>query len=234
MRHRRIRCGVLVAIAAAMLLASPGPQPLGPQPVEAQFDYKWCRVDRTIENRVRRVRGQVNTECGDECRFILPCHSAPWGNWGIASTYGGKIDGFQFAGWWPADGWLQWNSCTGRNIESEFNDGLGRQKSEPDDERVVHEWIEWYNAGYRNQDTCSVHLPSVRIDRDVELEHFELDGADFDDLVAILEYGDVYTPVTCSDAWNCSGMSDWYSATSTNGTGVSSEIRFTLQSSFSW
>lgn len=215
MKHHRIRRGVVPAvIATAMLLALTG-ELLASTAVGAQFDYAWCR---------------------DECRFILPCHSAPWGNWGVASTYGGKIDGYQFAGWKETGGdpWYQWNSCTGRNIESEFNDGPGHQKADPDDERIVHEWIDWYNAGYRNQDTCAKWLREVRIDRNVELDHYELDGADLDDFVATLEYGDVHTPITCSDAWNCSGTSDWYPATSTNGTGVSSEIRFKLQSSFSW
>ena len=131
------------------------------------------------------------------------------------------------------DPWLQWNSCTGRNIASEFNDGLGRQRANPDDERVVYQWTNWYNAGYRNRDSCADRLPEVRVDSDVEFEHFELDKFDRDDSVATLNYGDIETPITCSGRWNCSGTSNWYSAASTNGTGVSSEIRFKVRSSFS-
>ena len=235
MTYSRIRhAAVLSAILAPVLLALSGPQPLTPEAAEVLDGYNYCRVDYTIENRLRRVRGEVNTECGDECRFILPCHDPPWGNWGVKSAYGGKIDGFQFAGWWPADGWRQWNSCTGRRIESEFNDGLGRQKAAPDNERVVHTWDAYFNAGYRNRKGCDDWLPDVRTFRDVELDHYELDGADLDDFVATLEYGDVDIPVDCSSPFDCTGSSDWYSATSTNGTGVSSEIKFSLETSFSY
>ena len=80
MRLHRIRRGVvLAAIVTAVVLAVPGSRWLAPPPVEAQFDNAWCRVDVTVENRLRRVRGQVNTECG-ECR-LLWCHGSPWGNW---------------------------------------------------------------------------------------------------------------------------------------------------------
>lgn len=237
-RHRIRRGAILAATLAATLLATAGPQPHAPEAaeevVEVQDGYNYCRVDYTVKNRLRRVRGDVNTECGDECRFIFPCHTPPWGNWGVDSVYGGKIDGFQFAGWHPSDGWRQWNSCTGRQIESEFNDGFGRQKAAPDNERVVYTWYDYYNAGYRNRDACDDWLPEVRTFRDVELDHFELDGFDFDNFVATLEYGNVDISVECSSPFNCTGASDWYPATSTNGTGVSSEIQFSLETSFSY
>ncbi|HXG33909.1 MAG TPA: hypothetical protein VNJ11_11125, partial [Bryobacteraceae bacterium] len=39
-------------------------------------------------------------------------HSAPFGNWGVDSNYGTRVDGDQFQGWHYGDGHHQWNSCT--------------------------------------------------------------------------------------------------------------------------
>ena len=70
--------------------------------------------------------GPVSAECPGEG------HSAPFGNWGVTSNVGHKIDGHQFNGWcrnhrytdnWGESGecrgilgrrskWYQWNSCT--------------------------------------------------------------------------------------------------------------------------
>lgn len=66
--------------------------------------------------------GPVNTECPD------PLHSAPFGNWGVTSNFGHKLDGRQFEGWCNSNQeivdnngvrrrvcgnrWHEWNSCT--------------------------------------------------------------------------------------------------------------------------
>ena len=72
-------------------------------------------------NRNRRVFGPVHTECPGQL------HTAPFGNWGVASNFGGVRNGHQFQGWCHdtpicdnngncstdcRDGWYEWNSCT--------------------------------------------------------------------------------------------------------------------------
>ncbi len=44
-------------------------------------------------------------------------HSVPFGNWGVSSNVGSKIDGHQFQGWYPTcqvsgSTWVEWNSCS--------------------------------------------------------------------------------------------------------------------------
>ena len=69
-----------------------------------------CVVDLAVLNKNRTVSGDISAECPGNI-----FHSAPFGNWGVEldSIIGGpRRDGFQFSGWKPGDGWLQWNSCT--------------------------------------------------------------------------------------------------------------------------
>ena len=69
----------------------------------------YCTVTLKGQNRNRTVAGAVNVECG-----AWP-HSAPFGNWGVFSNYGGVKDTDQFRGWKWLDGpstKKQWNSCT--------------------------------------------------------------------------------------------------------------------------
>ncbi len=80
-----------------------------------------CRLSVAGLNRNRRVLGNVNAECPH------PLHSAPFGNWGVTSNFGPKINGHQFQGWCQnlrvcdnrgncfnacGDRWFEWNSCT--------------------------------------------------------------------------------------------------------------------------
>jgi len=80
-----------------------------------------CRLSVAGLNRERRVMGPVSAECPD------PLHTAPFGNWGVTSNFGGKLNGHQFQGWCHdiricendgacrnvcRDGWFEWNSCT--------------------------------------------------------------------------------------------------------------------------
>ncbi len=79
-----------------------------------------CRLQVSGLNRNRIGYGPFDQECS------WP-HSVPFGNWGVASNYGPKIDGYQFQGWCRGDyvcyndgdcgvrcngNWYEWNSCT--------------------------------------------------------------------------------------------------------------------------
>ena len=80
----------------------------------AQIAYEYCIVTVTGQNKNRKVDGALAVECGNECIAGF-CHSAPFGNWGVNSNYGGITDRDQFRGWKHLDGPYtkrQWNSCT--------------------------------------------------------------------------------------------------------------------------
>ncbi len=88
-----------------------------------------CQISYSGLNKARKVMGPVATECGHDGAWPPPGfpHSVPFGNWGVTSNIGHKIDGHQFNGWchnsWVCDndgncdthcqdGWYEWNSCT--------------------------------------------------------------------------------------------------------------------------
>lgn len=231
-RHDRIdhRCMsatiALIAVIALIVL-------LVPQPGKTQNRVmSFCRVDTIVESRARRVAGDVNTECGDECRPFLPCHDAPWGNWGIQSGFGGRTNNDQFAGWRVVGEQRQWNSCTSKyNSADFFNDGPGRQKAEPDSTETVHVMRIHNPEGFLGEDTCAALLPQEVANASLQLEVYELDGFDFDNMVTTLDYRGIDARIICTDSWNCSWVSGWYSAASTDGTGVSAEIRIRLKAS---
>lgn len=88
----------------------------------ASLEAQVCRLSVAGLNRNRRVIGDVNAECPNQ-----PLHSAPFGNWGVTSNFGPKVNGRQFEGWCQnqricdnngfcrtacGDRWFEWNSCT--------------------------------------------------------------------------------------------------------------------------
>ena len=52
-----------------------------------------CRLSVAGLNQSRKVMGPVHAECPDEV-----FHTAPFGNWGVASNYGQKGNSHQFDG----------------------------------------------------------------------------------------------------------------------------------------
>lgn len=96
----------------------------------AGLEAQVCRLSVAGLNRERRVTGPVSAECPNLV------HSAPFGNWGAASNFGGKVNGRQFDGWCHdsvacdnagtcaihcRDGWYEWNSCTTHALYSPPN-----------------------------------------------------------------------------------------------------------------
>jgi len=65
-----------------------------------------CTVSSAGLNSWRRVMGPVTAECPGSI------HSAPFGNWGVTSNFGPKVNGNQFQGWHFSNNERQWNSCT--------------------------------------------------------------------------------------------------------------------------
>ena len=115
------------------------------------------------QNYKRTVAGTVNVECGGP---PVVGHSAPFGNWGVASNYGDIEDTDQFRGWKYEDGLptkLQWNSCT--SLRSEFLPGNCEfyndnecltQKSKPFEAIVTHGGL-----SYRYSETECPAAPAV-------------------------------------------------------------------------
>lgn len=93
---------------ALLILAWVAASVTGTLPAQST-DEEIAIITLTGQNRNRTVAGAVNEECGGDG------HSAPFGNWGVASNYGDITDTDQFRGWSWQDGpatKLQWNSCT--------------------------------------------------------------------------------------------------------------------------
>lgn len=106
---------VTLLLLAFSLIFTPGSLPA------QSTDEEVVVVTLTGQNYKRTVAGVVNTECGGPTvGGVTIGHSAPFGNWGVASNYGDIADTDQFRGWSHEDGpltKLQWNSCTHGDVE---------------------------------------------------------------------------------------------------------------------
>ena len=229
MRHRhRVRRGAVLAAIVAVALSAL----VEPRPIEAQHGGQ-CLKEYTLESRTRRVTGSVMTECGGECPLPppAPCHSAPWGNWGVTTRgWDTKENGDQFKGWRRIMGlWghlSQWNSCTDQYYDYPYtNDGRGKQKASPDDEEITA-----YKS-VKSALACAGSLPEVHTVRNLILDVYELDW-DGSQLVTELRYGFFDVPITCSDAWNCYGESGWRQQLRVDSSGVSAEVKAIVETSF--
>ena len=99
-----------IPILTLVLASATGTLPAQP------WGQEVCVITIKGQNQERKVAGAINVECGDECHGLppFPCHTAPFGNWGVYSNYGGITDSDQFKGWKVPrfDSKEQWNSCT--------------------------------------------------------------------------------------------------------------------------
>ncbi len=206
--HRTIR--ILVAFIAAAI------------PVEAVAD---CYVTVELYNQQRRVPGNVNVECtephysGKNSRGKSR-YQKGFGNWGVMSYYGAAYDGFQFAGWYEEDGWLQWQSCTKKLPKPDciaYNAyGCTGQKAVPDRERKYGSVSFFLQS---RQPCATIGVLTVE-EIDMHIVELDFDGpfGEEHDPVASLIYGDIDVPLTCAHAWYCTGRSDWLYASSGAGT----------------
>ncbi len=177
------------------------------------------------QNYKRTVAGGVNTECGKGV------HSAPFGNWGVASNYGDVEDTDQFRGWKYEDGLptkLQWNSCTSRkseflpgNCEFYNDNGCLTQKSKPFEAIVTHGRL-----SYRYSETECPAAPAVIGEGPTEgcrrlngisvgqfsnhMTVYELDRPDRDDLVKTIYFPGTWKTFSGCGYENCPEVvTDW-------------------------
>ena len=197
----------------------------------------YCETSVRLYNTDRRVLGPVNTECH------WP-HTPPWGNWGVNSNYGSRIDGDQFAGWHYLDDHQQWNSCTTqRPIDfpmgnaTWFNDPpgvLNKQKADPD---IEHQYTRtgWsVEVGLPTPSpTCADLTPEVYTFSGLFMHLYELDQNDYDELTERLYYPDIHVSMTCGGDWSCSGQSAWTQNNPSNGTQyATAKIRATVDTTW--
>lgn len=183
-----------------------------------------CRLSVAGLNRERRVMGPVNAECPDRL------HSAPFGNWGVTSNFGHKLDGHQFDGWCSNNQevmdnsgarrrvcgtrWHEWNSCTDHELYRAPNCTL--YNSANCTEQVS-------TTGVNVLGTQFVEIPvscPADTDGDGQLDQggcndvrtyshgtnfmsiYELDPITGDDLIQTLIYPETVVELTC-DFWGC-------------------------------
>ena len=224
-------CIVWMCVAGIVLAALFSPLgPLSSHVVSSQEGgnvNSYCDTDVLFHNKERRVPGPVNTECGSG-----PGHSAPWGNWGVDSNFGSRIDGFQFAGWRShgSDPWLQWNSCTTQRpldfpmgSTQWFNDPLpvwNKQKADPDIERF-YERTGWSSDPLglpEPSQTCADLTPEVYTYSGLYMHTYELDPGCCDAITAYINYPDIDISMTCNGSDYCEGESAWTQNNSSAGT----------------
>lgn len=174
-----------------------------------------CFLGGHMYNRNRRVStgGVIDAECPGSI------HSAPFGNWGMISIFGGLENRDQFTGWKGSSPKLQWNSCTQHyKFRAPHPKYYNRPRSGP---KVWQESIKgerradsaWLSRS-RNQ-TCRArwHNKVFTIPNLQTILH-ELDKPDDSEHVATLGYGRKYIRMSCSSTWICEGRTGWMDPTS--------------------
>ena len=196
-------------------------------------------------NTDRYVDGPVNTECPG----VL--HSAPFGNWGITSVFGPRVDGAQFQGWKtpgarfdrygnprpidPSD--YEWNSCTSHSDFSPPNcsyynaAGCTEQESTQGNNHVGDIAIRYSVQCPRDTDGdgtcdtggCSYDGRTTRVDTP-DLSLYELDPWSPDTLVQIIHYPTVSVVADCPDPWGCNQTWGTWSAPAYIPVGVTADF----------
>lgn len=192
-----------------------------------------CRLSVSGLNRNRRVIGPVNTECPVS---PISLHSPPFGNWGVTSTFGPKVDGRQFEGWchntracdnngrcatYCVDGWYEWNSCTDAQQyrapnATLYNAAMGTQQvtitginihGTKSVDILVSCPLDADGDGLAENGGCA-DVQSYRSGTNF-MSLYELDPGTGSDLVQTLYFPELALTTGCR-AWNCtSATSNW-------------------------
>jgi hypothetical protein len=181
-------------------------------------------------NRARTVSGPVHAECPGSV------HSAPFGNWGASSPFGGKRNGHQFDGWcyrryvcdnWGScrtdckDGWYEWNSCTDHPRYQPPNCSLYNSQSCTQQASTMGVNVlgtiygqvasscpsDTNGDGYCDAGGCK-DFPGIWL-ASSHISLYELDPFGTDELVQTVYFPSTWIPLNCSP-WGCSAAgSQW-------------------------
>ena len=171
-----------------------------------------CYLGGHLYNRNRQIEegGIIDAECPHLY------HSAPFGNWGVHSRFGGLTNKYQFAGWAP-EHWsqLHWNSCT---WHPEFDAPHPLYYNRPTqgprvwqetvrgEERVNSAWFDRGRSGQTCRDRWDGNVYSFN---NLQIRLWELDW-DGNDKVGTMYLGDVRIRLSCDSDWDCDGDSNWF------------------------
>ena len=195
--------------------------------------HGFCQLSYSGRNKDRKVMGPVSTECSAP-------HTVPFGNWGVNSNVGSRIDGHQFQGWclnhWACDNdgncerhctdrWYEWNSCTTSSLWAPTNCTL--YNSNGCTQQVTKRGMNTHGTaatdiavscpsdsdgdGFCDTGGCA-DVSSFTTSNWMTL--YELDPRDFDDRVQKLNFPRVTVSLSCR-AMSCdSETSSWVSPNS--------------------
>ena len=172
-----------------------------------------CHLGGHLYNRDRQIAegGIIDAEC--PLPYPIPWHSAPFGNWGVHSRFGGIRNADQFAGWKYDNQQWQWNSCTTyadyfppnpEYYNRPPNVGWW-QETTRGEERVNSAW---FDIGPRGQSCRDRWDGNVYTFHNLQKRLYELDW-DGNDQVATLNYGSVPILLDCTNDSVCEGDSGW-------------------------
>jgi uncharacterized protein (TIGR03437 family) len=189
-----------------------------------------CRISVAGLNQARRVTGAIRAECSS------PVHSAPFGNWGVASNYGQKGNSHQFDGWCHdtrvcdnsgacksvcADGWYEWNSCTidplysapnctmynaGSCMEQQTTTGINVHGTKTVDIPVRCP-VDTNGDGVPDQGGCKDVAQYTTGTNFLSL--YEIDPVCCDELVQTVYFPSASVPLTCDTLGCASNSSQW-------------------------
>lgn len=215
-----------------------------------------CRLSVAGLNRNRAVAGPVNAECPG-----TPVHSSPFGNWGVSSNFGPKRNGHQFDGWCHdtrvcdnsgscktvcADGWYEWNSCTGDPLYRPPNPTLYNANNGT---------AQVSTTGVNVLGTIQVDVPvSCPVDSDGDgapdkggcadvksyagpqnfMSLYELDPVCCDDLIQTVYFPATPAPLNC-DVWGCGpGGSEWVQPSSYDSPAAPAKVFAEFATAVNW
>lgn len=197
----------------------------------ASLTAQVCRLSVAGLNRNRRVLGPVAAECPNQ-----PLHSAPFGNWGVTSNYGPKLNGHQFDGWCHnsltcdstgacrtscRDGWYEWNSCTTHPLYAPpnctlYNDANCTQQKSTQDVNVLGTQtvdvrvacpVDVDNDGVADTGGCAGVGTYTHTTNFMSL--YELDPVTGDSLIQTLYFPPTPVPTRCSPLGCLPSGSSW-------------------------
>ncbi len=220
----------------------------------ALLDGQVCRLSVAGLNQSRKVMGPVHAECPDEV-----FHTAPFGNWGVASNYGQKGNSHQFDGWChdsttcvtPAlcqvnctSGWYEWNSCTDYAQFRPPNCTLYNATNCT--EQVTATGVNVHGTKYVD---VPVRCPSTTAGKTAQggctdvrayssgtnyMSLYELDPGAPDDLVQTLYFPETKVDLAC-DAWGCAPAgSPWVAPSAYDSPASPAKVYAELATAINW